>query len=193
MRAQPKFHDLQIKIRAALWRWFLRTARAGVWAADEWIHRQERAIRAEASKAGYLATVDPAASALREQNRSNGSGLYLQPSGREGRNESNDGEHQQENNSERIGVSDMGGNYGEWIALRGHGQPRGNGRRESNGATDRTAAHDERASDRNGKRPRSHGRGTATADSRSPRRRMTAGDFDRVLTDRMIAARAARD
>ena len=60
------------KFRTAIWRWTLRTLRTIVWAADEWILKQEQAIRDETEKpesqiAGYLAAVDPKASAARER------------------------------------------------------------------------------------------------------------------------------
>lgn len=38
-----------------------------VWVADEWIHRQELAMRQEAGRQEYIAEVDPVASAARER------------------------------------------------------------------------------------------------------------------------------
>jgi hypothetical protein len=54
-------------VRAFLWRVFLRSARAIIWAADEWILKHERALRGESEKQEYLAAVDPVASAEREK------------------------------------------------------------------------------------------------------------------------------
>jgi hypothetical protein len=56
-------------MKTKLWRIFLRALRAVTLAVDDWIQRQEVRLRDKAAMAEFLAEVDPAASAAREQNR----------------------------------------------------------------------------------------------------------------------------
>ena len=55
------------RVTAFLWRLFLKTARSLVWVADEWIHKQEQALRETADMQAHLEAVDPQASAAREK------------------------------------------------------------------------------------------------------------------------------
>jgi hypothetical protein len=53
--------------RGILRRWALKKLRAIVWAADEWLHKQELQMRQDAARKEHLTEVDPAASAARER------------------------------------------------------------------------------------------------------------------------------
>jgi hypothetical protein len=54
-------------MKTKLWKLFLRALRAGTWALDGWIQRQEEKLREAPARAAALAEVDPVASARREQ------------------------------------------------------------------------------------------------------------------------------
>jgi hypothetical protein len=53
--------------RGTLRLWALKKLRMIVWAADEWLHKQELQMRQDAARKEHLAEVDPAASAARER------------------------------------------------------------------------------------------------------------------------------
>jgi hypothetical protein len=55
------------KIKAAIWKWTLKTLRIALDRADDWLHAKEVALRDEAAKPALLAEVDPVASRAREK------------------------------------------------------------------------------------------------------------------------------
>ncbi len=177
-------------IREKSWRLFLQVTRTAVWSVDEWLQRQEVLLRQPAAIAQFQKEVNPIASGVREQNRTNGSGLQVQASGRKESSESPYGKYQQDVDFERHEFSSLGRNFGEWSTLRGSSESAGIRHPRKSAQVDQGIVGNESRVFHHGRRAGAHGAGTRA--TRSPRRRVSAADFDRVLLDRVIAARASK-
>lgn len=170
-----KTQSLSTRIQRFAWKTFLRIGHDLVWRADEWFQKQERALVQPAldrqlyleSQAQILngATVAPISPA------------HGVPDIGE-KNESHDGEHEQDANFERNEFQSVGGDHGKGRALRSAGQSFGewqSGKSAKNNSGN--VAKAQRTGFRNG------------GSARNPRRKLTAASFDSRMSLQLAKTR----
>jgi hypothetical protein len=178
----------------SFYRWFLRAARAAIWAADGWVYRQEHKLRESAFARASADDVDPAASAAREQNFTNHESQITNHE--RNTSESNNRIDEQDVNSQRHEFARVGGGYGEWSEIhRAHQGAAGarphNADNDGAGARQgkRSRSQHRTGADSNGRRARSAG-SSRSGVAQARRRGMTSAEFDRALVDRRLATEA---
>lgn len=176
--------SLTVNLKKRLWKTFLRIGHDLVWRADEWFQKQERALVQPAldrqlyleSQAQILngATVAPISLA------------HGVPDIGE-KNESHDGEHEQDANFKRNDFQSVGGDHGKGRALRSAGQSFGewqSGKSAKNNSGNVTKA--QRTGFRNGGSARNPRRSLA---QRQARPKLTAASFDSRMSLQLAKTR----